>query len=316
MSHLWFAPYSRQFAQPLVYGSRKIDLRKGVCVRWETEGSNFFSEASPLKGHSQESTEDVIDFFSDSANLLAGFNETSVVSDKFFPSIQFCLRGLQLQKQVKPGGRVFSNALVAWTNPENALKQIQEKVSLGYQTLKLKVFPENAKDVLNLLAKSPEGVLFRLDGNRSLDIETLRMFSPMAFKIDYFEEPLANWSDLDNSSNLVCAADESANNPRSLAAVLRQKFPPQVLVIKPTVSGLTKLPPIRTIFTSALEAEPGRRSLLAFLMALNSKECHGISTGFLMRDNFMEDLAEFTSIPPVGNSERQWLNTLPWRKIL
>lgn len=318
MSSLWFAPYEREFSQPLIYGNKKISVRRGVCVRWDVDSHSIYGEASPLEGHSSETTEDVIYFLSKSAKALAGFSESSNFSQSSFPSVEFCFNGLQKQKKLLSGcvGSVRSNALVAWTNPEATLQQIREKASLGYKVIKLKVFPDNARAVLDLVAAAPAGVLFRLDGNRSLDKKAVRLFSSLAAKIDYFEEPFESWSEIDPSLGLVFAADESANNAESLAAILRQNPPPEVLVIKPTISGLMMLPALRTIFTSSLEAEPGRRSLLAYLMSLGSREFHGISTGFLLRDNFMPDLPEYSSIPPVGEAEQAWLNSLQWRKIV
>jgi hypothetical protein len=255
-----------------------------------------------------------------SANdLLAGSMEPP-------PSLRFALEGIAAQ--ASPGkNHVRSNALLLWENLEDARKKIQVFQEFGYRCCKLKISAENWQERISLLEEFP--IRFRLDANRSLDPRALDQMIKwlsernLLSRVDYLEEPFPGiWQDSAfHECPLSLAADESAASLELATQALRAKNPPSVFVLKPTVmGGLASLAPFlrllaslqkRFVFTSALEAEPGRRSLLAFLSQGQFDTC-GLSTGALFQENFLLDCAEWREMPSANAAELRWLGSLSW----
>jgi o-succinylbenzoate synthase len=331
-----YAPFERALALPFLYGNQEIKTRSGICLRFEGEGGTFFSEASPLPGHSRENTAEVL------AALLKLNSEycSAIVTDDddpadfFPPSLTFALESLRALRACKNKGglAVRSNALVPSGGMDAMLERIWALKAEGFSTVKLKVLEGKTNDMLSLLAAiEGKGIQVRLDANRALSEGSLKSFFAGLEKfspalIDYLEEPFAHWRHpLLERSPVALAADECAADPRFWPAILNQKTGPSVFVLKPTVSGglysltekaLTlKEAGKRVVYTSALEAEPGRRALIAYLSSAELTATAGLATGFLFRENYLPDRPSWETVPDPSAAELSWLNDLPWVRV-
>ncbi len=287
----------------------------------KSASGTFFSEASPLPGHSIETISDV----------ERALNEEAITEENIsLPrSLRFAIEGLRAQKN--PGKHIVrSNALLRWSGLAEARLQLKSFERAGYTHCKLKIPSQGWEDRLDLMEEFP-GICFRLDANLGLGPRGLEnilhaLASRNLFtRVDYLEEPFAGvWEQRAfRNGPLSLAADESAPTAAIALGLLEAVNPPTVFVIKPTVAGgLYSLTPFleritaankRFVFTSALETEAGRRSILSFLSVQRSEVC-GLATGFLFRDNFLSDSYAWSSIPAPEAQELAFLNSLGWKE--
>lgn len=310
-----FAPFEKELRMPFVYGSQSLLTRRGFLLRKQLGEGFHYAEASPLPGHSRDSYEQV-------AMALEGNRKPSP------PSLQFALECLA--RAERPFSHpVRSNALLPAAPPEQMLAQLRAFAEIGYTHCKIKISAATFSAVPGLMEKFPR-MRFRLDANRSLNPASLRELlgllgkSNLLGQVDYIEEPFEGiWNDPSFvDTPLSFAADESAPDLSSVRNLLSARNPPSVFVLKPAIQGglqatadlLEELRSrkLRGIVTSSLEAEPGRRALLAFLSE-NSGEVAGLCTGFLFKENFLADRPIWNSLPGPEKAEQEWLSKLPWK---
>lgn len=295
---LHFAPYEREFAEPYRYGNTTLPKREGVVLRGESGGRVFYSEASPLPGHSLDTVASVL------ATLREGPPPFAATA-----ALGFGLAGLRAQESLAAfGAPIFSNALLPWRGLEATRALAQAQIQAGYTCLKLKILESALSEQLAFLREFP-ATKFRLDANGALSSAALaQLFQNVnPAQIDYLEEP-GQWDDpLLAAAPISLAADETAAMPRPAASVV---------VIKPTVHGsLRTRGQHRVIYTTTLEAEPGRRALIALLARSSNREIAGLSTGFLFRENFLPDQPRWDALPAIGAPEQAWLDSLRWEKM-
>jgi O-succinylbenzoate synthase len=308
----------------LVYGDRALAERRGLCLRLESQEGTFYSEASPLPGHSWETLEAVEEALRVSTTK-ALLEEPS--NSLFPPSLRFGLEGLVLQKERAWKNPVRAAALVPWLGPEKTTAAIRGMAKRGFHTVKLKLFSHTVEETLETMRQFPE-TLFRLDANRALTEEALRsLFRGIekgGVQVEYLEEPLSHWRhELLKNPPIPLAADECAADPQFWGALLRAGGP-AVFVLKPTVCGgllslarkaeRLKEAGKKIVYSSSLEAEPGLRSLIHFL-SLEAETDTGLATSFLFEKPYFEDLPVRDRPPQPSTEELAWLETLDWRRI-
>jgi len=318
VSALSFAPFDRPFTLPFIFGNQSVSQRRGFVLKREAAGRLFFSEASPLPGHSSDTVEDV------KHALETGRLEGASVP----PSLRFALEGLTAQETCRGFRPVRANALIPWGETSQLAAAVAKAAEAGYAVCKLKLPRSGWEAALPVLAAFPQ-LRFRLDANRGLGpdefarlLDTLEKggFSRL---IDYIEEPFTGvWDNRAFARAPVpLAADESAPDLRSARLLLEAPNPPACFVVKPTVfGGLASLDEglqdlraagKRVILTSSLETEPGRRALIAYL-ATRESEVAGIATGFLFRESFVPDQPVFEKLPAFSKAEVAYLRALRW----
>lgn len=323
-----FAIFERPLSLPFRYGNLTVNSRRGLLLRMHAESGMACAEASPLPGHSSDSLEEVTQTLEHlgSRDLAAGVEKPD---PSLPPSLQFALEAISFQLKNKSDFHpVRSNGLIDWRGAEDASRQLAELKSRGYKIFKLKVRPDNAEEIPDFLSSSSG--TFRLDANQSMNEKSLARFfhkiqaRGLAPKIDYLEEPLPQWQHpLLRESPVLLAADESIPNLGAAFSFLEQARCPDVFILKPTVLGsLTSLSPLlrqlaragrRCVVTSSLESEAGRRSIISFLGSAGGNETHGLSTGYLFRENFLADQAVWEAIPRAESDECRFRQNLDWR---
>lgn len=309
MKGLAWAVYRRALASPFRYGARELREREGIALRLLHNSKFIYAEASPLPGHSRETLAEVV------ASLEAGSANPG-------PALSFGLAALEAQ--VANGSLlpfpVRSNGLLPWRGAAESALRLAELATQGFTCFKLKVPADQWEPALELVAAHP-AFRFRLDANGTLDSSAAQILARWASRLrnlEYVEEPgswAAPWL---SKAGVAFAADESAADPAAWPALRAASVPPAYWIAKPTVSGpLTGGPAPRTVFTSSLEAEPGRRALISWLGATaeRAREAAGLATGFLFSDNYCSDLPIYTELPAPTEAEERWLAGLEWRKI-
>lgn len=307
-SKIFFAPFERKLREPFRYGQSALVSRRGFLISMGAPGEGLIAEASPLPGHSSDSFEQV------ETALLRGGAPT--------PALEFALSCLE--NSVTGPHEVRSNCLVPFASAASAERALEDFLQRGFTHCKLKLNPENALQVPQLIRSFPRA-RYRLDANQSLSpdllsalLKELEAFGLLS-SIDYIEEPYSGfWNERFPHPGVSFAADESA-----ALALLSPHNPPSVLILKPTVQGsLEKLPPlmlaledrgIRTVLTSALEAEPARRALQRFL-SCRPHEVAGLSTGFLFSESYMPDRPALPEVTGPSEAEQAWVRSLRWRE--
>jgi len=309
-----YAPFERELRATFRYGSKTVDTRRGFILRRLNTGKAHYAEASPLPGHSLETLEEV------ALALELGKLKSS-------PSLCFAMEALDYEGGNLP---VRSNALLQAGTLEEARAELLGFLKQGYTHCKIKLGVLSVSEIADLMDANSD-FLFRLDANRTLNPRSLDALIKqldhrrLLDRIDYLEEPFEEiWQSADfSNAPLAFAADESAPTGERAVDLLSAKNPPKVVILKPTVQGsLTALSSlldvlaekkIRTVITSAIETEVGRRAILAFL-SRHAREVAGISTGFLFKQNYLEDRASWASVPPISSAEQAWLDSLRWQE--
>lgn len=309
MRGLAWAVYRRALASPFRYGARELREREGVALRLPHNGKFIYAEASPLPGHSRETLAEVV------ASLEAGGANPG-------PALSFGLAALETQAT---NGSLLpfpirTNGLLPWRGGTESTLRLAELATQGFTCFKLKVPADQWEPALELVAAHP-AFRFRLDANGTLDSSIapiLARWAPRLRNLEYVEEPGSWTSPWLSEARVAFAADESAADPAAWPSLRAASAPPAFWIAKPTVSGpLTSGPAPRTVFTSSMEAEPGRRALIAWLGATadRAREAAGLATGFLFSENYFPDLPIYTELPALTEAEERWLASLEWRKI-
>jgi O-succinylbenzoate synthase len=321
---LLFAPFERPLLAPFHYGTSSVSERRGFVLK----RGNLISEASPLPGHSIDTYEQVERSLErmPSAEL---FEAAAGGRGELPPSLRFALEGLAAQKN--PGTNpVRSNALLRWRPLDDMATQLGQLERAGYRTVKVKVPARGWEKLLDLIDACPQ-FSYRLDANLNFTAAKLEELTAalarrsLLAKVEYLEEPFANVWDAEAFRGwpLALAADESAPGAQAALRLFDKVNPPSVFIVKPTVAGgLFSLDPFlatikaakkKAVFTSTLEGEAGRRSIIAYL-SREPHEASGLSTGHLFLANFLGDQAEWRDVPAPSAAENGYLDGLPWRE--
>lgn len=291
-------------------------MREGLIFRLNKNGQNFYSEAAPLLGHSQESLSDV-----EAAMEKMGVQDF-LDGKSAFASLRFAAD--RLQNQSFSGG-IRANALLKSSGLEELFEEYENLTHEGFQTFKIKIYPENISLALEFLKNISGGRnKFRLDANGSLSESHWKHFSKIlpelrADLIEYIEEPMSDWQHpILRTLSVPLAIDESYQALKSQLPEL----PVSVCIAKPTtIGGLEEVKnfcrstSLKIVFTSCLETEVGKRNLLSLLSELNTKFDNGISTGDLFEQNFLADFYYYDELPKPSPQEALWLASLPWREM-
>ena len=239
-----------------------------------------------------------------------------------FPSIQFGVEMAFLSLESKNPFELFPseftksnqnmaiNGLV-WMGQEQDMKaQIEEKLALGFNCIKLKIGAIDFDKELALLAYirkyfDEKTIEIRVDANGAFSESEAknRLTQLSEYKLHSIEQPVQknqhdNMSELCNSGILPIALDEELIGVYSLKVKLQvlQKIQPQYIILKPSLVGGFKgtLEWIKAAeennigwwITSALESNIGLNAITQFTFTLNNSMPQGLGTGGLYTNNF------------------------------
>ncbi|SFT37514.1 o-succinylbenzoate synthase [Algoriphagus locisalis] len=239
------------------------------------------------------------------------------------PSIRFALEAAILD--LKNGGQkkvlgndffegnktIPINGLIWMGEKEFMLSQIKEKLSNGFNCIKMKIGAIDFQQELDLLSYirdrfSKDQITLRVDANGAFSPEdALKKLQQLAqYGLHSIEQPIAagNWQamkKLCEATALPIALDEELIGVRNKAELL-DKIQPQHIILKPTLLGgiletkeWIKLAEERNIgwwMTSALESNIGLNAVAQLADSLAATIPQGLGTGKLYENNLHSPL--------------------------
>ncbi|WP_234733281.1 o-succinylbenzoate synthase [Tellurirhabdus bombi] len=292
-------------------------------------------ECGPLKGLSIDDRPDFEDYL---RNICETFNELDLQLFKWnipivlsqlisnqFPSIQFGFETAMLD-YINGGRRVvvendFSkgtrsipiNGLVWMGNRDFMLRQINEKLNAGYNTIKLKIgaidFAQECELLAYLRTNAPEQLVIRVDANGAFQPdEALDKLTQLAkYGIHSIEQPIRQgqhelMAELCRQTPIPIALDEELIGHMEYVDKFRllKKLQPQFIILKPSLLGgmhhcdewieTANRLGIGWWITSALESNIGLNAIAQYTARFPNPLPQGLGTGQLYQNNISSPL--------------------------
>ena len=310
--------------------SREIFKKKDTYLlklSFEDEEIEGLGECSPLWTLSvdpKESYSKKLDWVCANINGWKNF----IYSEELFkyPSIQFGLETALLDLQ--NGGRqvifpsrftegkdsIEINGLIWMGDFEYMTQQIEEKISLGFTCVKLKIgaidWEKEKKILYNIRNRfSSNEMEIRVDANGSFSAE--KVIDKLQFLADLdihsIEQPIlarqtSLMADLCIKSSIPIALDEELIGIKTYAEKeqLIQQIKPQYIILKPSLIGgikscnewieIAQKYNVGWWATSALEGNIGLNAIAQFAYQTGNKMPQGLGTGQLFKSNFESNL--------------------------
>ncbi len=317
----------------------------------EQPGVVGFGECGPLPGLS---VDDAPDFEAKLREICTLFNSLDLEIFPFnlpillqqlipphFPSIRFGIEtalldflngGEKIQfvnDFSKNGKGITINGLVWMGSEDHMRQQIEEKVSLGYTTIKMKVgaldFEQECRLLEMIRTRYPKDeIAVRVDANGAFSPDTVfeKLHRLHAYDLHSIEQPIA-------TGQLDLLAEVVANSPVAVAldeeligkmdymqkfALLKRVHPPYI-ILKPTLLGgfqqckewieIAQRLSIGWWITSALESNLGLNSIAQFTAQYDPILPQGLGTGQLYHNNLPSPL-EIREGKLYSNHDTDW----------
>lgn len=245
---------------------------------------------------------------------------------KDFPSIRFGLECALLDLKNGGSGNYFKNEFTSGHRkiPINGLiwmgsiefmrEQIEEKLSLGYTTIKLKIGASDIEAELDLIREirteyDSKLITIRVDANGAFTNSEAPMILEKlaALDIHSIEQPIkaGQWNEMAKlcaRTPTPIALDEEliGINEISLKRDLLETIKPQFIILKPSLHGgiegcrewidLADKFKIAWWMTSALESNIGLNAIAQFTAEFSNPLPQGLGTGSLYTNNIPSDL--------------------------
>jgi len=316
-------PYTLHFIQP-AGTSRGVITEHAVwfvhVVSTTDHRIEGWGECAPLPGLSCDYSEDYENSLRRFCAEIEATGRVDANALRSYPSMLFGIEtafGGFEQGGWTPYDTPFSKGLkgipingLIWMGPIDAMaSQIEKKLELGFQCIKLKIGSLAFEEELELLTGirkrfSSERVVLRVDSNGAFTPENAlkRMKRLAALDIHSIEQPIraGQWeamADLVAGTDLPIALDEELIGIHKLSdkILLLDTIKPHYLVLKPSLHGgisgceeWIRLAEERSIgwwVTSALESNVGLNAIAQWCSTLSIKTHQGLGTGALYRDN-------------------------------
>jgi O-succinylbenzoate synthase len=317
--------YERELSSPFRFGKKELKVRKGIYLNIGSQ----YAECAPLEGHSADSLdENVSCLLSMSAKEV--HDRLNEQNEDLPSALRFCLESFSFREIEKISSIVKANAVISITDADKTIEKIKAHSQLGYERIKIKISPENIKNIPALFKKIKDSKIksiFRLDGNQSLTLQDWEKFNiecrEYLHLIEYAEEPCNSLEEAIKSSLIPIAIDESGGTPDRINYWLNRGA--LFFILKPTVLGGMnpslkishdlKKKNIKTVFSSTLETSIARKYIINRLLQDNHQEYAGLSSSYLFQKDYLEDGPRYSEFQHHGAEEIQWLNSLPWKEL-
>jgi o-succinylbenzoate synthase len=296
-----------------------------------------FGECGPLSGLSyddrpdfEERLNEYCQEFNELDLQLFSWNVPIILNQligQHFPSILFGFetamldflaggRRILYENDFSDGNRTLPiNGLIWMGNPAFMRQQIEEKLSAGYTTLKLKIGAIDFEQECDLLAMirerfTPEQITLRVDANGAFspDEAMAKLERLATYGLHSIEQPIRAgqhelMADLCHHTPLPIALDEELIGQMEYVHKFRllKKIQPQYIILKPTLLGglrhcdewieLAGRLNIGWWITSALESNIGLNAIAQYTSQFKQLTPQGLGTGQLYQNNFDSPLA-------------------------
>ena len=323
-----YSPYLIKLKKTFQSSQQLISEHRGFLISVSDDlGNSAVGEAAPLPGLSLETLSDneiilnilrsyIVDVqFPDDFKLteftLANFHSS--------PSVRFGIEQAIISLLIKKDrnfiknnfgltkSEINVNAIIAFDQLDEILYSIDEKIKLGYTTIKMKIGREDFEDDYSLVAavrdKFGDGIKIRLDANNKWNagntLPYLKRLEP--FNIEFIEEPggdLLLLFDIAKDSPISIGIDESLRSPDNAFTVLNESKI-DTLILKPGIFGgfLRTLKLIqlanklnkKVIISSSFESAVGKSGLVLLASLTNHTLAHGLSISEYFESNLCND---------------------------
>jgi len=316
----YFKKYELQFKEPAGTSRGVLNMRTVWYLYVEENGQTGLGECAPLPGLSKETPEQIDFMIEDVCSDPMYFAQNKeLLLD--YPSLRFALETALLDLG-NGGNRILFpsaftkgdvgipiNGLIWMDDAETMRKQIESKLIMGFQCLKLKIGAIDFEEELGLLYSirerfSPSQITLRVDANGAFKVdEALQKLGRLAeLQLHSIEQPIApgRWAvmaKLCDETPIPIALDEEliGINKREDKELLLDMVRPQFLVLKPSLLGgfagcdeWIELAEDRRIgwwITSYLESNIGLNAIAQWTFTKNVKLHQGLGTGQLFTNN-------------------------------
>ena len=344
-----YAPYRLIFKAP-AGTSRGILLHKDTYFLkvWDESNPEVYGlgECALFKGLSREDTPLYESKLREMCQNI-GFGKSTDLSE--YSSLQFGLETALCD--LSNGGRrvvvdtpfvhgettIPINGLVWMGSFDEMSARIEEKLSAGFTTIKLKIGAIDFESELELIRQlrgrfSSETLTIRVDANGGFSPEEAlpKLNRLAAYGIHSCEQPIKpnQWAEMRTicaESPIHIALDEELigiTDPMQMFMLLRE-IAPQYLIIKPSLMGgfagaqewlkMAKMTNTGAWFTSALESNVGLNAIAQVVAKFNPLIPQGLGTGALYTNNIESPLyqkADYLAYNPEGKwvlPDMQWV---------
>lgn len=344
-----YAPYRLIFKAP-AGTSRGILLHKDTYFLkvWDESNPEVYGlgECALFKGLSREDTPLYESKLREMCQNI-GFGKSTDLSE--YSSLQFGLETALCD--LSNGGRrvvvdtpfvhgettIPINGLVWMGSFDEMSARIEEKLSAGFTTIKLKIGAIDFESELELIRQlrgrfSSETLTIRVDANGGFSPEEAlpKLNRLAAYGIHSCEQPIKSnqWAEMRKicaESPIHIALDEELigiTDPMQMFMLLRE-IAPQYLIIKPSLMGgfagaqewlkMAKMTNTGAWFTSALESNVGLNAIAQVVAKFNPLIPQGLGTGALYTNNIESPLyqkADYLAYNPEGKwvlPDMQWV---------
>jgi O-succinylbenzoate synthase len=311
----------------------------------DVTGVPHYGEISPLPGFSVERIEDALSELDAIAFAIPPIESVSLPLSPVWtlflrtiqcPSLRCGIEGAILDRLARSGAlmdaiarrpTVPCNALIMVGEEKETLRQITDRVALGFETLKIKISPQSVESTLRALRASnlSPRTRLRLDANRSFTTQEWSSVTKelSTLPIEYIEEPVRTPEELPaiiKSGGIPIAIDETT---RDTAPEEWLRWGLRAVVLKPSLNGglLSLLPLISMIerngayvtLSSSFESGVGLRSLTLLTTLMDRCGPIGVDTASFIKGDLTEpsfprstpniDLRELISTRYIGGNQ-------------
>ncbi|WP_340155661.1 o-succinylbenzoate synthase [uncultured Winogradskyella sp.] len=334
--------YILDFIQPSGTSRGVMTTKETWFIVIEKNGKTGVGECGILRGLSIDDRQDYEAKLKWTCNNIALGLVTLLNKLIEFPSIQFgvetAFKSLESTNQFELFPSDFStgkdsipiNGLV-WMGSEDFMRtQIKEKITAGFDCIKLKIGAIDFQTELNILKSirkefSVNDIELRVDANGAFSpndaLEKLKQLSE--YQLHSIEQPIKPkqfevMAKLCEETPLAIALDEELIGvfKKEDKQKVLQTIKPQYIILKPSLVGgfsgskewidLAESLNINWWITSALESNIGLNAIAQWTFTLNSKMPQGLGTGSLFTNNFSSPLI-------VKNGTLQYNLKQPWK---
>jgi o-succinylbenzoate synthase len=283
-------------------------------------GTPHYGEIAPLPGFSVERIEDALSELDAIAFAIPPIETASLPLSPVWtlflrtiqcPSLRCGIEGAVLDRLARSGAltdaiakrhTVPCNALIMVGEDKETLRQITDRVTLGFETLKIKISPQSVESTLGALRASnlPPRTRLRLDANRSFTPQEWSSVTQelLTLPIEYVEEPVLTPDELPaiiKTGGIPIAIDETT---RDTAPEDWLRWGLRAVILKPSLNGglLSLLPLISMIekngayvtLSSSFESGVGLRSIGLLTTLLGRCGPIGVDTASFMKEDLTE----------------------------
>ena len=336
-----FKKHTLQFKKPSGTSRGVMTQKETWFIILEQEGKKGIGECGLLRGLSIDDRPDYEEKLQWTCDHIHLGEELLWESLQEFPSIQFGLemafRSVASETPFLLFPSAFTeteksiaiNGLIWMGNESEMQQQLEEKISSGFNCVKLKIGAIDFDKELQLLRYirqhfSAKEIQIRVDANGAFDSnQALVKLSQLSeFEIHSIEQPIKKnqhdtMADLCKKSPVPIALDEELIGVFSTAQKehLLQKIQPQYLILKPSFLGgfrgtkewidLAEKHNIGWWITSALESNIGLNAIAQWTFLKQKKMPQGLGTGALYTNNIDSPL-EVSDGQLWYNNKKDW----------